>query len=316
MKILDTPKSAKGCWTDLSSEDAHLVEKFGINPQHLSYDMKRNFPRYAEREGHTAIALFTPTPGSAGGFSRRRILIYVFPYALVSIGAGDLFDWFHSECVKEIGMKSATKEEVVHQLLSEIVRRQENALADLDARTSQMEENIAEKKVKLDLPELFRKKRLLIRLSKQLWREREIVQDFMNGHVQYLRPSKKLRQRAEDLRNALLFDMNSVENMRDILTDALEIHHTLVSNGINRSIEKLTVVTVMLTIVATVSAFPNTIATIFGVPYLPLQAERAVVSIGGYDVLPWHMVLGLIAIFTLLPTMLLSEWWKKEMKRE
>ena len=56
-----------------------------------------------------------------------------------------------------------------------------------------------------------------------------------------------------------------VETYREILSDTINVHLSAISNKINLSIKGLTVIIFYLTIVTTVTAFPNTVATFFGI---------------------------------------------------
>ncbi len=56
-----------------------------------------------------------------------------------------------------------------------------------------------------------------------------------------------------------------VETYREILSDAINVHLSAVSNKINSAIKSLTIVIFYLTIVTTVTSFPNTVATFFGI---------------------------------------------------
>jgi Mg2+ and Co2+ transporter CorA len=56
-----------------------------------------------------------------------------------------------------------------------------------------------------------------------------------------------------------------VETYREILSDAINVHLSAISNKINLSIKSLTVVIFYLTIVTTITSFPNTVATFFGI---------------------------------------------------
>jgi Mg2+ and Co2+ transporter CorA len=49
------------------------------------------------------------------------------------------------------------------------------------------------------------------------------------------------------------------------MSDAINVHLSAVSNKINFSIKSLTVVIFYLTIITTVTSFPNTVATFFGI---------------------------------------------------
>jgi hypothetical protein len=63
----------------------------------------------------------------------------------------------------------------------------------------------------------------------------------------------------------LIGQVDIVETYREILSDAINVHLSAISNKINLSIKGLTVIIFYLTIVTTVTAFPNTVATFFGI---------------------------------------------------
>lgn len=315
MKECAIEKASGQVWADLAAGEEGALQKFGIPAEDYTADSKRNYSRYIEREGRTAVVLFTLTP-AASGLSRKRIIFYICKKGIVSVGATEIYGWFYNEFVRERGLKKSDAQEVLIEALSEIVKKHSATLLHFEEKVNRLESIAAEQKQPLGLSELFTLKRQLASLLRHLWREREIIYDFRNGHIQFAVPGKNAQQRLDDMFSALLFDMNTCESFKEVLSDVLDIHHTIVSNRINKSIEKLTVVTVWLAIVATIGAFPNTIATIFGIPYLPLDAKKEVFSILGFSVFPWELVAGSLIIFTLLPTLVLIGWWKKVSEKE
>ncbi len=309
LKAADLQKERGQVWADFAASEAGQLRLFGITEGEYSADLKRNYPRYIERKTHTAIVLFSISHNQ-GALIKRRLVFYITKKGVASIGAGELQKWFQDELGRERGVKKTNSQEIMLEIAGEIVKKHAPALMQYEDDVNRLE-NSAANRHDMPLGELFLRKRQLAMLSKHLWREREIIYDFRNGHIQMLVPSKEQARRLDDLFNSLLFEMNTVENLRDVLSDVLDIHHSVVSNRINSSIEKLTIVTVWLAIVATISAFPNTIATIFGIPYLPLEAEKAVFEIAGFSVYPWELVASLLAISTIVPTLVLIGWWKK-----
>jgi magnesium transporter len=103
----------------------------------------------------------------------------------------------------------------------------------------------------------------MISFNKILWYERGLVFNL-----------KKCDRNCIDARARALFDttheeltrqVDIVETYREILSDAINVHLSAISNKINLSIKGLTVVIFYLTIVTTVTSFPNTVATFFGI---------------------------------------------------
>jgi Mg2+ and Co2+ transporter CorA len=89
-----------------------------------------------------------------------------------------------------------------------------------------------------------------------------------------------------------------VETYREILSDAINVHLSAVSNKINLSIKGLTVVIFYLTIVTTITSFPNTIATFFGIS-----------QFGNTNI---FIIILLVSLSTLLPLIWL--WRKRWLK--
>jgi len=56
-----------------------------------------------------------------------------------------------------------------------------------------------------------------------------------------------------------------VETYREIMTDAINVYLSAISNKINSAIKALTIVIFYLTVITTVTSFPNTVATFFGI---------------------------------------------------
>ena len=63
----------------------------------------------------------------------------------------------------------------------------------------------------------------------------------------------------------LIRQIDIVGTYREILSDAINAYLSTVSNRINNSIRSLTLVMFYLTIITTITSFPNTVATFFGI---------------------------------------------------
>ena len=77
--------------------------------------------------------------------------------------------------------------------------------------------------------------------------------------------SAKARSLFDTTHEELTRQIDIVETYREIMSDAINVHLSAVSNKINLSIKALTVVIFYLTIITTITSFPNTVATFFGI---------------------------------------------------
>ncbi len=153
--------------------------------------------------------------------------------------------------------------QVTYFIIDEIVANHYLQIEKLENLTAKMEEEVVEKTSPDTLKKIFKLKSNMISFNKILWYERGLVFNL-----------KKCDENCMDAKARALFDstheeltrqVDIVETYREILSDAINVHLSAISNKINLSIKALTVVIFYLTIVTTVTSFPNTVATFFGI---------------------------------------------------
>jgi magnesium transporter len=153
--------------------------------------------------------------------------------------------------------------QVAYFIIDEIVSVHYLQIEKLENLTAKMEEEVVEKTSADTLKKIFKLKSNMISFNKILWYERGLVFNL-----------KKSDKNCIDAASNVLFDrtheeltrqVDIVETYREILSDAINVHLSAISNKINLSIKGLTVVIFYLTIVTTVTSFPNTVATFFGI---------------------------------------------------
>ena len=155
-----------------------------------------------------------------------------------------------------------------------------------------MEEEVVEKTSPDTLKKIFRLKSNMIRFNKILWYERGLVFNLRKCDDNCMAP--KARALFDTTHEELTRQVDIVETYREILSDAINVHLSAISNKINLSIKSLTIVIFYLTIITTVTSFPNTVATFFGIS-----------QFGNTNVI-------IIVVAILLSTILPFVWlWKK-----
>ena len=154
-------------------------------------------------------------------------------------------------------------DQVIYFIIDEIVANHYLQIEKLESLTATMEEEVVEKTSPETLKKIFKLKSNMISFNKILWYERGLVFNL-----------KKCDEDCTDAKARALFDstheeltrqVDIVETYREILSDAINVHLSAISNKINLSIKSLTVVIFYLTIVTTITSFPNTVATFFGI---------------------------------------------------
>lgn len=153
--------------------------------------------------------------------------------------------------------------QVIYFIIDEIVANHYIQIEKLETLTSEIEEEVVEKTSPETLKKIFTLKSKMISFNKILWYERGVV--FNLHKCGDICMAQKARSMFDTTHEDLTRQIDIVETYREILSDAINVHLSAISNKINFSIKSLTVVIFYLTIVTTVTSFPNTVATFFGI---------------------------------------------------
>ena len=113
------------------------------------------------------------------------------------------------------------------------------------------------------LKRIFKLKTNMISFNKILWYERGLIFNLHKCGDSCM--AAKARSLFDTTHEDLTRQIDIVETYREILSDAINVHLSAISNKINLSIKGLTIVIFYLTIVTTITSFPNTVATFFGI---------------------------------------------------
>jgi magnesium transporter len=153
--------------------------------------------------------------------------------------------------------------QVAYFILDEIVANHYVHIEKLENLTATIEEEVVEKTSSDTLKRIFKLKSNMISFNKILWYERGLIFNLHKCGDSCM--AAKARTLFDTTHEDLTRQIDIVETYREILSDAINVHLSAISNKINLSIKSLTVVIFYLTIITTVTSFPNTIATFFGI---------------------------------------------------
>ena len=148
-------------------------------------------------------------------------------------------------------------------ILDEIVSNHFVHLEHIEDLASRLEEEVVEKTEPTLVKRILKSKSRLTSFNKILWYERGLVFNLKKSDAPYL--SSKAKSLFDSTHEYLTRQIDIVETYREILSDSINAYLSTVSNKINFSIRALTVVTLYLTIITTITSFPNTVATFFGI---------------------------------------------------
>jgi magnesium transporter len=152
---------------------------------------------------------------------------------------------------------------VAYYILDEIAATHFEHLEKIEEVTAEVEEHVLGKADQATLKGIFKLKSRLISFNKILWYERGLIFNLKKCEADCL--TAKARNLFDTTHEYLARQIDIVETYREILSDAINAYLSTVSNRINASIRRLTFVMFYLTIITTITSFPNTVATFFGI---------------------------------------------------
>lgn len=152
---------------------------------------------------------------------------------------------------------------VGYYILDEIISDHFTQLERIEEQTVNLEEEVLKKTDQATVKRVFSLKSRLVSFNKILWYERGLVFNLKKSAANWL--PAKARGLFDTSHEYLTRQIDIVETYREIMSDAINAYLTTVSNKINSSIRSLTLVMFYLTIITTITSFPNTVATFFGI---------------------------------------------------
>jgi magnesium transporter len=182
---------------------------------------------------------------------------------LVSVAQKEIPSIFNNAKERMSKPKIDPPSQVAYYILDEIVASHYVHIEKLENLTATIEEEVVEKTSQDTLKRIFKLKTNMISFNKILWYERGLIFNLHKCGDSCM--AAKARTLFDTTHEDLTRQIDIVETYREILSDAINVHLSAISNKINLSIKSLTIVIFYLTIVTTITSFPNTIATFFGI---------------------------------------------------
>jgi Mg2+ and Co2+ transporter CorA len=299
---LNGEKGGKGSvWADYSRSEFLEIEKRGVSKAHLNEFERSELPLYREADGWVTLLLFDIKLGER--LEKERVHAYLKDGSIFTVNCAVYFEQF-----KKDASGKQTAEDALSFVILELTERNELALEEIERQIDEAEEKLLRKNT-MPVEKFLAIKRTILSMNKIFWHERDML--FFIRHSPDLSIGEAARSNLDEAHASLLYSIDMNGTFREILTDALDVYHTMMSNRINASIKQLTVVTVILAIVSAVTGIPNTIATIFGIPYFPISASQKIMVLFGADIYPWDIILMLLVLGSVVPTFVLYWWWNK-----
>ena len=172
---------------------------------------------------------------------------------------------------------------VAFYLLDEMVSDHFIHLEKIEEIAANLEEQVVEKTDQSLVKQILRSKSRLTSFNKILWYERGLVFNLKKSDAVFV--SAKAKSLFDTTHEYLTRQIDIVETYREILSDSINAYLSTVSNKINFSIRALTLVTLYLTIITTITSFPNTVATFFGISQFGETTSWIIFALLGISIL-------------------------------
>lgn len=260
------PLSVQNYWIELidptEAEVQAVSEKTGIPQQFLELPETDGIVNLRLEDEFTVVNFVIQQDVVAGKDVNPVVMVFNKNFLVTASKKVDkhIFDTVKERMSK---IKIDPPSYVVYFIVDEIVSRHFMQLEKLEELTAKMEEEVVEKSSPETLKKIFKLKSELISFNKTLWYERGIIFNLKTCGDTCM--AAKSRDKFNTTHEDLTRQIDIVETYREIMSDAINVHLSATSNKINFSIKGLTVVIFYLTIVTTLTSFPNTVATFFGI---------------------------------------------------
>ncbi|RLF08464.1 MAG: hypothetical protein DRJ69_06235 [Thermoprotei archaeon] len=292
---LESIKGAERAWLDLTIEEASeagWLLKLGVPDTALSRALDGRPPNFSFTEGWCLLKL--PASTEARILIHRGLSLIFNERLAVSLHPKDV-----RQPVEEMEEASprftSNAAYVAYQLADRVLDDFDDVIERLDAELARLEDEVVEGSGEKELlRKILGRKRRLLMLSRGLWTLKDAVHSLRRASPPFI--DDELDSRLTQLCEEADRQIEMVETYRIMASDVINMYATTLSTKLNLSVKDLTVAMLYLTVIATVIGFPNTVATIFGVPTLAEAIET-------------HWILMLLVGSAVVPILWLKSFW-------
>ena len=250
--------------TDLQPTVVQALEEMGLDEiavKSLREGPER--PRVEEFADHLYISLFSVRASADGAVDPsadvgsaeqestptsvelRELRLFLGPRWIISVGHIDDPDYetLAERSTRQVLARERGPSFVAYQICEWLVETLQPTLDRLDDRVDALEDQVIAATGEAVVQELFSLKRDLVELRRRLAPLRDVLQRLGAHGVTYVEPEAEVYFR--DVHDDIMRDLELLDTYRDILSSALDLHLSSVSNKLNRVMKQLTVVATM-----------------------------------------------------------------------
>ena len=236
-----------GFWLDIQGpvdEDLQLLEKvFGFH--HLTIEdiqHQDQRPKLDEYPGYTFIVLFTATLGKDGSVSFREHHMFVSKDYLVTVHdePAEILIELAARVKRNPELTRGNPGFLTYLVIDQLVDSLFPVLETLDEQIDNLEDQILDKATPELLAEIYKLKHQVIELRKFVGAQRDLFQRLITHSMDVHGDELTLYWR--DVHDHLIRQYETVDSLRDLLTGAMDVYLSTVSNRLNITMKALTVI--------------------------------------------------------------------------
>lgn len=286
------------------AEQAEIIKRFRIPARYLkNFKHENRSTRHSLKPFYCTFVDYTLDQGK---IKRSNVFYALEENCLVTVLESpialydELFEKGRTTAAFEKFTPAALMTEILDADINEnyeVLELSENQITEMQKRVTiaeQASESIAR---------IIELRRTLNRMSRAFWGSSRISYTLRRGLTD-LSLSDDEKKRIDDLHDALMHQVDIVSSQKEMLTDAITIYQTTISNRlatisnkINTSIQRLTWIMLLMTGLTLILTVPNTVATMFGIPEFPLYND-------------WPVIVVILLTATVLPLLWFVFYWR------
>jgi magnesium transporter len=144
---------------------------------------------------------------------------------------------------------------LLYRLLDSLTDSFFPALEDLDERIDQLQDAMLRGPTEAQLHEIFDMRRRLVFLRRAVTPERDLMSEFASGMRQLPDMDEEAERYFRDIYDHLIRVSDMIDSYRDLLTSAMDVYLSTVSNRLNVEMKRLTVIATIALPLIVISGF-------------------------------------------------------------
>jgi magnesium transporter len=200
-------------------------------------------PRVEEFADHLYVSLFSVGMAALADLPQlRELRLFMGPRWVISVGQmdGSDYDTLADRVRRQVFSRQRGASFIAYHICEWLVESLQPALDGLDDRIDALEDQVVLATAETTMQELFGLKRELVDLRRRVAPLRDVMQRLGSHGVLYVEPEAEVYFR--DVHDDVMRDIELLDTYRDILSSALDLHLSSVSNRLNRVMKQLTIV--------------------------------------------------------------------------